>query len=956
MKAAICLLVCLAVSATGYKSAHLPVYHNDHLQFHPKVIVYPAIHKLPATTTTKQPVYAAPPTIDAAYVLENSPFTCHGLIDGHYADISFDCMFFHQCQVFYKDDGQQYIQQAVFPCGEGTLFNQTTKTCDYAENVSCDHLIVESIVRYQQTMPIPTSGPSKAKPIPATSFKCSPHEHKNGYYFADEETDCEVYHRCVYHDEKEVTYATQYSFMCPENLMFNQTTISFAVTGYKSVHLPVYHNDHLQFHPKVIVYPAIHKLPATTTTKRPVYAAPPTIDAAYVLENSPFTCNGLIDGHYADISFDCMFFHQCQVFYKDDGQKYIQQAVFPCGEGTLFNQTTKTCDYADTFSCDHLIVESILRYQQTMPIPTSGPSKAKPIPATSFKREIDRIPNSDVLYIMGDWNAKVGSTRDPGITGSWGLGDRNERGQRLVDFCKENSLIIANTMFKQPKRRLYTWTTPDQNYRNQIDYIICQNRWKSGLVTTKTLPGADCGTDHELLIAKIKIKLKKNDRLQKQEDRFDTEAIPLKYTIAVSNRFTVLETKAMDPEELWKNVKDTILDEASKNIPKRKRTKKSHWLTENTIKIAEERRKVKATVGQTDEYKQLNATFQRQARKDKDTYIQNICIDIEKHSITRNTGTLFKKIKEISGTFPARIGSIKNKNGLILTEAEEVQRRWKEYTEELYLKDTTISDEFEQHFFEDEPQILESEVRWAMKAVTDKKSPGSDNIPIELLKHGGKETTLVVTQLFIVYPAIHKLPATTTTKQPVYAAPPTIDAAYVLENSPFTCHGLIDGHYADISFDCMFFHQCQVFYKDDGQQYIQQAVFPCGEGTLFNQTTKTCDYAENVSCDHLIVESIVRYQQTMPIPTSGPSKAKPIPATSFKCSPHEHKNGYYFADEETDCEVYHRCVYHDEKEITYATQYSFMCPENLMFNQTTISCMGANVMGACEVPRNPRRF
>ncbi|KAG1680287.1 hypothetical protein GQR58_012454 [Nymphon striatum] len=226
MKAAICLLVCLAVAVTGYKSVHLPVYHNDHLQFHPKVVVYPAIHKLPATTTTKRPVYAAPPTIDAAYVLENSPFNCHGLIDGHYADISFDCMFFHQCQVFYKDDGKQYIQQAVFPCGEGTLFNQTTKTCDYADNVSCDHLIVESIVRYQQTMPTPTSGPSKAKPIPATSFKCSPHEHKNGYYFADEETDCEVYHRCVYHDEKEVTYATQYSFMCPENLMFNQTTIS----------------------------------------------------------------------------------------------------------------------------------------------------------------------------------------------------------------------------------------------------------------------------------------------------------------------------------------------------------------------------------------------------------------------------------------------------------------------------------------------------------------------------------------------------------------------------------------------------------------------------------------------------------------------------------------------------------------------------------------------------------
>ncbi|KAG1677695.1 hypothetical protein GQR58_013758 [Nymphon striatum] len=332
------------------------------------VAVYP-VNQLPQPTTTTtttstttrkpttmKPVHlAAPNTIDSAYVLEHSPFNCNGLRDGHYADVTFECMFFHQCQ-YYEDDGKLFIQQAVFDCGEGTKFNQTTKTCDYAEKVSCDPLVVESIVRYQHSLPTPSPVPSNAKQMPHTSFKCSTNEHQNGFYFADEQTGCEVYHRCMYHKDEGVVYATQYSFMCPEGLMFNQTSIS-----------------------------SIHKLPATTTTKRPVYAAPPTIDAAYVLEHSPFTCLGLIDGHYADISFDCMFFHQCQVFYKDDGKQYIQQAVFPCGEGTLFNQTTKTCDYADNVSCDHLIVESIVRYQQTMPIPTPGPSKAKPIPATSFK-------------------------------------------------------------------------------------------------------------------------------------------------------------------------------------------------------------------------------------------------------------------------------------------------------------------------------------------------------------------------------------------------------------------------------------------------------------------------------------------------------------------------------------------------------------------------------------------
>ena len=79
----------------------------------------------------------------------------------------------------------------------------------------------------------------------------------------------------------------------------------------------------------------------------------------------------------------------------------------------------------------------------------------------------------NVLFIIGDWNAKVGSQETPGITGKFGLGIRNEVGQRLIEFCQENALVIANTLFQQHKRRLYTWTSPDGQHQNQIDYILC---------------------------------------------------------------------------------------------------------------------------------------------------------------------------------------------------------------------------------------------------------------------------------------------------------------------------------------------------------------------------------------------------------------------------------------------------------------------------------------------------
>ena len=89
---------------------------------------------------------------------------------------------------------------------------------------------------------------------------------------------------------------------------------------------------------------------------------------------------------------------------------------------------------------------------------------------------LELTPKKDVLFIIGDWNAKVGSQKTPGVTGKFGLGIWNEAGQRLTKLCQENALVIANTLFQRHKRRLYTWTSPDGQHRNQIDYILCSQR------------------------------------------------------------------------------------------------------------------------------------------------------------------------------------------------------------------------------------------------------------------------------------------------------------------------------------------------------------------------------------------------------------------------------------------------------------------------------------------------
>ena len=99
-----------------------------------------------------------------------------------------------------------------------------------------------------------------------------------------------------------------------------------------------------------------------------------------------------------------------------------------------------------------------------------------------------------------------------GSSGKYGLGVQNEAGQRLIEFCQENALVITDTLFQQNKIRLYTWTSPDGQHQNQTDSILCSQRWRHSLQSAKTKMGADCGSDHELLIAKFRLQLKKVGR------------------------------------------------------------------------------------------------------------------------------------------------------------------------------------------------------------------------------------------------------------------------------------------------------------------------------------------------------------------------------------------------------------------------------------------------------------
>ena len=141
-------------------------------------------------------------------------------------------------------------------------------------------------------------------------------------------------------------------------------------------------------------------------------------------------------------------------------------------------------------------------------------------------------------YRRLEW--KVGSQETPAVTRKFGLGVQNEAGQRLIEFCQENAPVIANALFQQHKRRLYTWTSPDAQHQNQIDYILCSQRWRSSRQSAKIRLGADCGSDHKLLIAKFRLKLKKAGKTTRPF-RYHLNQIPYDYSVEVRNRFKGLD-------------------------------------------------------------------------------------------------------------------------------------------------------------------------------------------------------------------------------------------------------------------------------------------------------------------------------------------------------------------------------------------------------------------------------
>ena len=224
----------------------------------------------------------------------------------------------------------------------------------------------------------------------------------------------------------------------------------------------------------------------------------------------------------------------------------------------------------------------------------------------------------DITLIMGDLNAKLGSERVEDVVGPFGLGNRNERGDRLAEWCVENEQVVMNTFFKQPPRRTWTSMSPGDRTRNQIDYITVNKRFRNAVTKTRTYPGADCNSDHVPVVVDMKAKLKKPKKTKtKPKINFKVlkeDSVKEVYSIYVRNKYEALrdETEVDSVEKNYESLTQAIEEANLEILPKVDRVARRPWMTESILRLMDDRRKKKGRNQQA--YKSLNRTIHSECR------------------------------------------------------------------------------------------------------------------------------------------------------------------------------------------------------------------------------------------------------------------------------------------------------------------------------------------------------
>ena len=369
---------------------------------------------------------------------------------------------------------------------------------------------------------------------------------------------------------------------------------------------------------------------------------------------------------------------------------------------------------------------------------------------------IEQAPRRDVKILMGDLNAKVGSDNSGRelTMGRHGTGEQNENGELFTTFCTFNDLVIGGTLFPHKTIHKNSWISPDGRTENQIDHFTIGRKWRRSLHDVRVKRGADAASDHHLVVATLKIKLKAyKEHAGRPSHKFNVlflkeESKAQEFTTELRNRFRVLSILPDESiEEHWSNLRETWKS-TCKTVLGKKEKKHKEWLTQDTWAAIAERKQLKDRVNRSQDqaeklelqaqYWAKNREVKRSARSDKRKFIHELTEEAENAAGQRNMKRLYEITKALSGKNNNPSRPVKDKNGNTIATEEEQRARWAEHFKETLNRPAPLT----QPDIPPPTELLEvntnppskTEITKAIKSMKSGKAAGPDGIPPEALK------------------------------------------------------------------------------------------------------------------------------------------------------------------------------------------------------------------------------
>ena len=374
----------------------------------------------------------------------------------------------------------------------------------------------------------------------------------------------------------------------------------------------------------------------------------------------------------------------------------------------------------------------------------------------SLDTALSTIPASEHIYVIGDFNARVGSDREawPNVLGHHGTGKMNDNGQRLLELCCYHNLCITNTFFQNKACHKVSWRHPRSKHWHQLDLVVTRRDSINSVCNTRAYHSADCDTDHSLIASKVKLKPKKlHHTKQKGQPRINISKTAYSQKndeFIVRLEETLTDRQEENAEDRWNSIRNTIYSAAVQTYGKKER-KNADWFEAN---IAEMEPVINAKRSAMIEYKRepsqrnllalkaARSKAQQTARRCANDYWLQLSENIQQASDTGNIRCMYEGIKQATGKPVKKCAPLKSKTGEVITDQDKQMTRWVEHYLELYSRENLVSQEA-LDALEDLPVLVEldaeptlEELSKAIDALSCGKAPGEDGIPPEIIKCG----------------------------------------------------------------------------------------------------------------------------------------------------------------------------------------------------------------------------